>query len=119
AVRSALRYAVPAILALALAAAGAAGPEERRGAGAAERAAVSRPEWIAVARAGVREWGAWRLVFAEDPFNCAGDWCPFALLDRSGAVRVEGVALVRPRIEGERIVWIAPGGGRMEAKPIR
>ena len=53
--------------------------------------------------------GARRLVFAEDPFNSAGDWRPFALLDRSGAVR----------IDGDRLVWIAPGGGRLEASPIR
>ncbi|MDE0531053.1 MAG: hypothetical protein OXI01_06335 [Albidovulum sp.] len=50
--RSALRIAVPAAFGRALAAvAGAAGREERRGAG---------PEWIAVARAGVRERGEWR-----------------------------------------------------------
>lgn len=111
--------AAAAALALAaLPAAAELGPGARRGASGAERSAVSSAEWRTQARAGTWEWGSWRIVVAEDPFNCgAGKWCPWALIDRDGFVRARGIALERPWIEGSAIRWIDPDGTLMTAVP--
>ncbi len=93
-------------------------PWARRGASEAERAAVSSEEWRSQARAGVWEWGSWRIVVAEDPFNCeAARWCPWALIDKNGFVRARGIALEQPRIEGNAIHWVDPEGALMVAAP--
>lgn len=102
----------------ALSAAAEPDPWARRGASDAERSAVSSADWLTQARAGAREWGSWRIVVAEDPFNCgAGKWCPWALIDRDGFVRARGIALERPWIEGKAIRWIDPDGTLMTAEP--
>ena len=91
---------------------------ERRGATEAERKAVSDPQFLDRALAGVWQWGSYLIVVAEDAFNCLpSGHCPFILLDRFTAVAVQGIALERPAIAGGSLVWTQPDGSLVQAAP--
>lgn len=93
--------------------------EERRGATEAERKAVSEPQFLNRSLAGVWQWGSYRIVAAEDAFNCLPTGhCPFVLLDRHNAVAVQGIALERPSIaDGDSLSWVQPDGSLVRAAP--
>ena len=91
--------------------------ELRRGADDSERRMISRERWADVALASVTGWGSWRIVVAEDAFNCHGAWCPWVLVDRNGIIHLAGVARERPRIKGDALSWIRPDGTLMTARP--
>ena len=94
-------------------------PEHRRGATAGERAAVSEPLYTDRALTGTWRWGPFRIVAAEDAWNCLpSGHCPFVLLDSHGTVRLEGIALERPSVcAGGVLIWITPDGGLTRASP--
>ncbi len=93
-------------------------PGTRRGATAGERAAVSGPAYLSRALAGVWRWGNYRVVVAEDLFNCIpSGHCPFVLLDSAGVVVVRGIALERPGIAGGALIWTGPDGNLRTARP--
>ena len=92
--------------------------EQRRGADAGERTAVSDGHLLDRARAGVWDWGPFRIVVAEDAFNChPSGHCPFSLLNGSGVVILDGTALERPSTAGQSLVWTEPDGSVMRATP--
>ena len=94
-------------------------PAARRGATAEERARVSDPTHAEQALAGVWEWGSFRIVVAEDLFNCLpSGHCPFALLDRWGGPVLTGLALERPALAGGGLIWRRPDGRVMRANPL-
>ncbi|MCY4195478.1 MAG: hypothetical protein OXD33_00920 [Rhodobacteraceae bacterium] len=93
--------------------------ETRRGADAAERQAVSDPDFLGTARGGVWSWGQMRIVIAEDALNCGwrGEVCPFVLLAPDGQIRVRGTARMRPWIAGATLRWIGADGTVQIAAP--
>ena len=93
---------------------------QRRGATEDERRAVSDPQFLDRALAGVWQWGSFRIVVAEDPFNCLpSGHCPFVLIGSLGAVPVQGIALERPGVAGDgSLVWIEPSGALVRARPV-
>lgn len=113
------------ILALCAAASASASAElpetARRGATEDERRALAASadtlRHLDRSRAGVWQWGEWRIVVAEDLHQCWRDVCPFILLSPAGTVPVSDLALGRPRIEDGALVWIRPSGAAARAIP--